>query len=129
MEFRLAESERRNQQNTQALQFQMQETADQAYFRGLVVSDPVAAKYASKVEAKLAEIRSKGQNVNREALLDLLVGQDIRAKRAGAATKQKQGAEKRIERQKASPTNSKGDTQGEKRGGKSLEDRLANVTF
>lgn len=129
VDYKLAKAEQRNLQNTQNMQFQMQETADVAYFRGLVASDPVAAKYKDKVEAKLAEIRSKGQNVNREALLDLLVGQDIRAKRAAAAPKQKAEADRRIARQKAPAGNSKGDTPGEKRGGKSLEDRLANVTF
>ncbi len=129
VDYKLAKAEQRNLQNTQNMQFQMQETADVAYFRGLVASDPVAAKYKDKVEAKLAEIRSKGQNVNREALLDLLVGQDMRAKRAAAAPKQKAEADRRIARQKVPAGNSKGDTSAPKRGDKSLEQRLENVTF
>lgn len=129
MEDRLNEAEQRNNQNLQQLAFINGDNADRANFNVLKMQDPLAARYADRVETKLAELRKQGQNVTREALLDYMVGQDVRSKRAGAVKQQKGEADKRIARQQAKPPNSKGDVAADRRGGKSLEERLEKVTF
>lgn len=129
MEYRFDQAQRQNQQTMQAMAFQMQDTSDKSAFATLCMSDPVAAKYKDKVESELTRLRSQGQNVNREALLDYLIGRDVRAKRGPAADRQRKDGERRIARQTGVPSNSKGDSAPAKRGEKSLEEKLANVTF
>ena len=129
LEFKLDKSERRNQQNMQAMAFQMQDGTDKSAFTALCTSDQTAARYRDRVEAKLAEIRSQGQNVNREALLDFLVGQDVRKKGGAARDRQAKDGERRIQRQKVAPGNNRGDSAPAKRGEKTLEERLSDVTF
>jgi len=129
LEYRLDKAERRNQQNMQAIMFQTQDTADKAAFAALCASDPLAKRYADAVESELVSIRSKGQNVTREALLTFLVGKEVRAKGGAAKRKQQGEGQRRIERQTVRGGNSKGDSQPNKRGEQSLEDKLANVTF
>lgn len=129
LEYKLDQAERRNQQTMQAMSFQMQDTSDKAAFSSLCATDAIASRYADRVETKLREIRAAGQNVNREALLDFMVGQDIRSKGGAARAKQQKEGNRRIERQGVKPTNSRGDNSPNKRGEKSLEERLENVTF
>jgi hypothetical protein len=129
LEYKLDQAERRNQQNMQAMSFQMQETADKTAFQALRARDSVAERYADRVEAELARLRTQGQNVSREALLDYMVGKDIRSKSGSAKKKQQGDGERRIARQTAQPGNARGDSAPAKRGEKSLEERLENVTF
>lgn len=127
--YRLDQAERRNQQATAQMQFQLQENADRSGFAALCASDPLAARLASKVEAKLSEIRAQGQNVSREALLDFLIGQEVRQKQTKAGAQQRRTAQQQVTRQQVRPGASRGDAAAPRRGGQSLEDRLANVTF
>lgn len=129
LEYKLDQAERRNQQTMQSMQFQMQDSGDKSAFVALCASDPVAARYKDRVEAKLTELRGQGQNVNREALLTFLVGQDVRTRGGAAKSKQQKDGQRRTERQSVKPGNSRGDSQPNKRGEKSLEERLENVTF
>ena len=129
LEYKLDQAERRNQQTMQSMQFQMQDSGDKSAFVALCASDPVAARYKDRVEAKLTELRSQGQNVNREALLTFLVGQDVRTRGGAAKNKQQKDGQRRTERQSVRPGNSRGDSQPNKRGEKTLEERLENVTF
>ena len=129
LEYKLDQAERRNQQNMQAMAFQMNDGNDKAAFTALRARDSVADRYADRVEAELTRLRTQGQNVSREALLDYMVGKDIRAKGGAAKSKQQKDGERRISRQTAAPGNSRGDSAPAKRGEKSLEDKLADVTF
>ena len=129
LEYKLDQAERRNSQTMANMQFQMQDSGDKSAFHALCASDPTAARYKDRVEAELTRLRSQGQNVNREALFTFMFGQDIRSKSGSAKAKQGKDGERRIQRQRVTPSNSRGDTQPERRGEKSLEDRLANVTF
>ena len=129
LEYKLDQAERRNQQTMQSMQFQMQDSGDKSAFVALCASDPVAARSKDRVEAKLTELRSQGQNVNREALLTFLVGQDVRTRGGAAKNKQQKDGQRRTERQSVRPGNSRGDSQPNKRGEKTLEERLENVTF
>lgn len=129
MEYRFQKAERTNQQNMQAMAFQLQDGNDKSAFTSLCAGDPVAAKYKDRVETELTRIRGQGQNVSREALMDYLIGKDVRAKRGPAAEKQRKQGERNIQRQQARPANGRGDSAPAKRGEKSLEDRLKDVTF
>ena len=129
MEYRFQKAERTNQQTMAAMAFNLQDTGDKSTFNALCASDPVAAKYKDRVESELTRIRGLGQNVNREALLDYLIGKDVRSKRAPAAEKQRKAGERNIQRQQARPANARGDSAPAKRGEKSLEERLEGVTF
>ena len=129
MEARLVESEQRNQQVLSQMAFQNQDAVDKGAFQSLCLQDPIAARYKDRVEQELTRLRAQGQNVSREALTDYLFGKDSRAKRGGAEQKQRKDGERKIARQTTKPGNSRGDEAPAKRGEKSLEDRLSNVTF
>ena len=129
LEYKLDQAERRNSQTMANMQFQMQDAGDKSAFLALCASDATAARYTEKVEAELSRLRSQGQNVSREALFTYMLGKDIRSKSGAARAKQGKDGERRIARQKVAPGNSRGDRQPERRGEKSLEERLANVTF
>ena len=129
LEYKLDQAERRNGQQMANMQFQMQDSGDKSAFHALCASDPTAARYKDRVESKLTELRSQGQNVSREALFTFMFGQDVRAKSGQAKAKQGKDGERRIQRQKVAPGNSRGDATANRRGEQSLEDKLANVTF
>lgn len=64
------------QQSRQAL-FQAQDMADRTSYQAKAISNPLFSKYEKKVEALLAEARSKGANPNREFCLQLAIGKAI----------------------------------------------------
>ena len=73
-----------NSQN--ALQ-RAEDLADKTAFAAIAATKPkVYAAYKDKVEARLTELRAKGNNAPREALLALLVGQDMLAGKVKATT-------------------------------------------
>jgi hypothetical protein len=129
LEYKLDQAERRNSQTMANMQFQMQDTGDKSAFHALCASDSTAARYKDKVESELSRLRSQGQNVSREALFTYMFGQDVRSKSGAARAKQGKDGERRLQRQKVAPGNSRGDSQPAKRGEKSLEEKLENVTF
>lgn len=129
LEYKLDQAERRNQQVMQGMQFQMRDTGDKSAFSSMCASNPTAARYKDRVEAKLVEIRSQGQDVSREALFKFLVGEDVVSRGGAAKNKQQKDGQRRTERQSVKPGNSRGDSQPNKRGEKTLEERLENVTF
>lgn len=68
---------RDNNRAAQQALFQAQDVNDRATFQAKFSSDPRRAKYADRVEEKLAEMRSKGQNVPRELLYYTMLGKDV----------------------------------------------------
>ena len=79
------------QQSAQAL-FQAQDMADKTTYQVKAASNPVYDKYKDKVEAELSKARAQGSNIQREVILQVLIGRDMLAgnfKAAAAKTKAK----------------------------------------
>lgn len=129
VDYKLGKATGKFEQTIAQMQFRAAESSDKAGFQALCARDPVAAKYADEVETRLADLRSKGQNVDRERLLTYLVGEKVRQGSQGARKKAAAEGQRRIKRETVVPGSSRGDTETPRRGGKSLEDRLADVKF
>lgn len=124
----LRESEARHTASMNAMQMQMLDTADRTAFQAKSAVDPLYAKWGPKVEGKLAELRAKGQNVERVVLLKFMIG-DAALERRGSkeARTEVRAAQRRVNAQRTRPTNAGSDTQAQRRPGASLERRLENV--
>jgi len=122
------ESEGRMAQQIQMLQLQNLETADRTAFQAKAAVDPLYAKWGPKVEGKLAELRSRGQNVEREVVLKFLIGEAALERRGTKEGRRevRQAAE-RVRGQRVRPSNSGSDTAADRRQQGSLERRLENV--
>lgn len=129
IDYKLNKATSRFEQTLGQLQFQTYDAGDKASFKALCASDPVAAKYADEVESRLSDMRSKGQNVDRERLLTYIVGEKVRQGGGKAKKEQAKEGQRRIERQTVRPGSSKGDQETPRRGGKTLEERLEGITF
>jgi len=126
----ISQERQRSEQLVNMLRFEMADTADRTRFDGMKASNPIAARLAPKVEEFLATERRAGRNYNREVIMTYLAGQEALAKVGKAGdTQRKQGAQ-RIAQQRTRPGNGASDVQtGSRRSEKSLEEKLADVTF
>jgi hypothetical protein len=124
----LRESEQRHAALLNAMQMQMLDTADRTAFQSKAAVDPLYGRWAPKVEGKLAELRAKGQNVDREVLLKFMIGEAALERRSSkeGRTEVRQ-AQRRVQAQRTRPTNSGSDTQAQRRTGSSVERRLENM--
>jgi hypothetical protein len=126
----LRESEARHAQQLNNVQQQMLDTADRTSFRTKAAVDPLYAKWEPKVEGKLAELRAKGTNVEREVLLKFLIGEAALERRGSKEGKAEvRLAQRRVQSQRVRPGNSGGDTQAQRRQATSLERRLENESI
>lgn len=126
VEYKLDKAERRHQQQLQMLSFQQEDRADKMEFAAKAASNSVYAKYKDEVESRLTDLRAKGQNVSREALLKFVIGEQ--ALNGAGSKKPAQAAKKRVDAQRVNPGSSRGDTASSRgRGEPSLEKRLENV--
>ena len=124
----LRESEQRHAASMNQMQMQMLDTADRTAFQARAASDPLYAKWGPKVEGKLAEMRAKGQNVERDVLLKFMIGEAALERRSSKEAKTEvRQAQRRVNAQRTRPTNSGSDTQAQRRTGSSVERRLENV--
>jgi hypothetical protein len=123
----LRESEQRHNATLSQMQMQMLDTADRTSFQTKAAVDPLYAKWGPKVEGKLAELRAKGNNVEREVLLKFLIGEAALERRGSKEGRQEvRQAARRVQSQRTRPGNSGGDTQAQRRQTTSLERRLEN---
>jgi len=122
------ESEGRMTQQIQLLQFQNLDTADRTAFQAKAAVDPLYAKWGPKVEGKLAELRAKGQSVEREVILKFLIG-EAALERRGTKEGRRDVAQaaQRVRGQRVRPSNSGSDTTADRRQQSSVERRLENV--
>lgn len=126
----LRESEQRHSVQLQNVQQQMLDTADRTSFQTKAAVDPLYAKWGPKVEGKLAELRAKGNNVEREVLLKYLIGEAALERRGSKEGKAEvRQAQRRVQNQRTRPGNSGGDTQAVRRQQTSLERRLENESI
>lgn len=87
----------------QQMEFRQVDRDDKADFRQACRDDPLMAKVATEVETRLTEMRSKGQNVEREALANYLIGQMVRKERGKAKTTQRRRGEESVRRETTRP--------------------------
>jgi hypothetical protein len=73
-------SEEKIQQTLLRSQLETRDLMDRQAFAALSRDEPIARRLAGKVEETLAQARAMGLNPTREAVLNLLVGQEIREK-------------------------------------------------
>jgi len=129
IDYKLGKATSRFDATLQQIQLQTFEANDKAAFQAECARNPLAAKYADKVEELVADIRSKGQIVDRDRALTFILGKIVRENGSKAKAKQAQDGQRRIRRETVQAGSGKGDTAAPRRGEKSLEERLANVTF
>jgi hypothetical protein len=126
----LRESEARWEQRMQSFQINSAETSDRTAFQARCTVDPLYAKWAPKVEGKLAELRTKGQNVEREVLLKFLIGEAALERRGSKEGKREvEQAATRVAKAQTRPANTGSDTQAQRRQRTSLEQRLENMNI
>jgi len=125
----LRDSERRTQQVLQQTTFTVQDQADKSIFEAKAVHDPLYKRWAPKVEAERARLAQQGANVSREAILRYMIGDAaLQSRGSKANSTQRAIGRRRVERQQVRPNDTRNDaTQSRRGGGRSLEDRLANV--
>jgi hypothetical protein len=132
VDYKLAKAERRDQIARGQMAFQTADTADRLEFNSKLATSPMHSKFASEVEATLADIRSKGQNAPRETVLAYIIGQKVLQRQNAPARKQvKKQAQQRVASQRV-PGNgtARGDQATERRPtGKTAEDRLTGVAI
>lgn len=127
IEYRFQQSEERNARTQRALQMQIAEGNDRAAFMASIANDPVGKKFSDKVEQLFQEQLRRGNFVPREALLNHEIGAAARRRAQQAAPKQRQQAQRRVQQQTTRAGNGRGDVAANRRGGQSIEDRLADV--
>lgn len=118
-----------HQQFMNVQKFQMADTADKSAFDAKAINNPLYARYAAKVELKLADLR-KNQNITapREEVLKHLLGEAM-LKVKGKVTSKKD-AKKSVTKNSVKPTSGKkNDVNGGTRKGKTARDRLEGVRF
>lgn len=125
------EARKESQSTKQALaylNFKMEDSSDKSLFAAKAIVNPVRAKYADRVEAKLVEMRKQGQNTTREIVYKFLLGEDADKKyEAGGAGPKKKSAASRVDAARSKPARGRSDAGGYKPKGKTAEDRLEGV--
>ena len=127
--YQFQQSEQRHQQQLREIQRQTQECPDRLAFQVMQASSPVAKKYAGEVERLFQEQYRKGGFVDRQTILKFVVGEKVLARGQQVAPKQRRQAAQRVAQQQTRSGSPRGAVSGRMRGEKSLEDRLADVTF
>jgi len=127
MQVRMTEAEQRHGQQLFTLQMQIRDGQDRTSFEAKAFNDPLYKRWAPKVEAELAALRTQGQTVDREKLLYYLIGKAAVEGRKPGQRQQRQ-AQNRLQRANARPGNSRSDTASSRRTqASSLEKRLEDV--
>jgi hypothetical protein len=116
-------------QQVSNLGFAQADGLDRARFEAKAELNSVYKKYAASVESTLQEMRAKGVNTTREALLTYKLGEAHRKKLeagAGEGQRRKAAAQARVNKVNGRPANLRGDNSGSGKG-KTEEDRLRGV--
>lgn len=117
----LADMRRENAYNNAMQQFRANDYADKAAFDARAKADPRIAKYSDEVERQLIALRRQGQNVDRDSLLRYIVGDAVmknpaRKKTGAGNNKQRDDAQRRIDRETTNPPRSTRGDKGSSRG-------------
>lgn len=127
VEYKLNKALAENQRQTQLMQFQAADASDKGTFEGKYRGHPKYGKYCDEVEAELLKSRQAGVNVARDVVLAAIIGRRVlNGTPSPTARKEAQG---RVKRNTTRPADTRGGEDRGRRGGKSLEERLENLTF
>jgi hypothetical protein len=103
-------------------------SADKASFEAFVADKPQMKKIAVEVERKHAELLSQGSTPSRMDVMKYMLGeQALKAAQTPAARREDAARRERVQRQQTRPGTANSDVRGQRRGERTLEDRLANV--
>lgn len=127
VEARLAEATNGFQQQMAAMQIQQQVAQDLMAYQAKAAANPRMARYAGEVEQEFQKSLQKGSFVSREVLYHYLLGKKVDSQAPSAKRTQAANGKRAIQRQTTRPTNGRADVQATRRGGKTLEERLADV--
>lgn len=122
------------QQQIQQQRWELQEATDKNAWTSKTTRDPVAAKYAARVDARLAEMRANGQTAPRESVYFYLLGQDMATKGPKAIAGARASAKSRVASARGTPPNARGDASGSRGRAdpdsiEALEERLGKAVF
>jgi hypothetical protein len=132
-QFYARRTEQNFQQQLMRQNLETRDLIDRQLFQSLCAQEPMANRLSTEVENTLNQARQQGMNPTREAIYNLLVGQEVRTRAKKQTEKQRKNGRAQIERQTTQP----GGTRSTAAGGRSraaanpdvgLEDRLRKVT-
>jgi hypothetical protein len=124
-----------NNSQLRAMEMRLYEQSDKQTFDATVRdSGGRFVKYVSEVEKLVKENRQQGGNLARDAVLNYLIGKDVRERGGQAKTKQAAKGQSKIDSQRVRPSNSRGDQGSDNRprgGGEQAarERRLTNLNI
>lgn len=118
----------RFKQTNERAQVATANAADKASFDTLIMGNQTFRKLAGEVERRHSEMMRAGTYPKREVVLMYLLGERA-LKMAQESGKQNNERTQRVERQTTRPASPGGDVRVERRGGKTLEQRLENITL
>jgi len=96
-------SEQRMQQHMLRQSLETRDLLDRQLFENLRRDEPAARRLADQVESTLAQARQQGMNPTREAIYNLLIGQEYRAKAQRQIKAQQRRGRNRIDSQTTRP--------------------------
>ena len=132
VQYTLDKALRTQAQQFSRMQAQMSDQTDKSTFMALAAPDSLLKSVAQEVEQELARVRSMGQNVDREALANYLLGKRLRERSPKAAAAQRRAGERNIQRQQARPgagRSDQGSDRGDERRNALRRSRLEDVIF
>jgi len=97
--------------------------ADKAAYEAKSAYDKRYARWKDAVEAKHAELVARGQLVEREVILKVLIGERVLGAKGKETEKQRERGQEALRRQRTSPPAGRGDAGGRRPSGDSPEAR------
>jgi len=125
-EYRIQQFERNNNARLQQSEMRMLMHMDKANYDTQAASNPVYRRMASEVERVFQEQVRKGQPVERQVILENLIGKQALNGAANSGT-QRRAARKRVEQERVAPSSSRSSTTVQSRKVSTAEERLKDV--
>src|SRR3974390_253270 len=125
-EYRIQQFERNNNARLQQSEMRMLMQMDKAHYDTQAASNPVYRRMASEVERVFQEQVRKGQPVERQVILENLIGKQALNGAASSGT-QRRAPRKRVEQERATPTSNRSSTTVQSRKVSTAEERLKDV--
>jgi hypothetical protein len=112
----------------------LQEATDKTDWSARTATDPVAKRYAERVDARLAEMRRNGQTAPRASVYYYLLGEDMATKGIKAIPGARAAGKARVSAARGEPPRGRGDASNTRRNSdpdsiEALEARLAKAVF
>lgn len=127
-EYRITKFERESHVREQQREFRSQNAIDKATYDTKATLNPVYKRYQEEVEERFDKLLREGKATEREVILKFILGERALNGAAGSSKKAKASGERRIEAQRVSGGNAKGDTRSQRgKTGDTPENRLKDV--